>query len=754
MSQNDGFRPAQRRKGRSMYMTFEFFNTLSFTLLAGNIIVLLLMRFGASSIVLGIIQAMPYVAFLFMPLAKPLVPRWGLVRTFGIAWTGRYITIAPIVAAPLLVVAGYQDLGIALVFGGFMLFQFTRGMGLVSISPLTQAVSEGKDRGAWLSMKNMVVYASSLVAGLAISLGLGKAAPLEGYALFMGIGMVLGLVGCTFIFRIPEPPGAAREASRPFLADVRAIVADRAFARFIPAFALFYLVAGMGRSFFVVYAKKLAGFSDDSAMLLTVIAGLGAVAVGWFSRLSLDRLGARPLFMAFNGLFLLAALALAIAPPLSGDIDWVVLTGVFFLGTFGGVGAENASQAYFMGICRKRYQFNGGMLYYLILGLSGGIGSLLGGTLLQFLEANLKNPGQVWQIYYAITAVLGMGSFVLQLRMDSVGGRSFSFALGSMVSPSSLKALRNLQALDRAHSRRSEEAALRRLAGSRSSLAVEELLKRLESPVFTIRNRALAALEHLVRHPHVEEALMRHVAEHQFATAWRAATILGRHGSSRCLPALRTAITSDDYALAASAVLSLGQLHDRDSRAAVESALKVSHNTLFMVHAIAALKHFGQTASIGPLLELFERDDLPLAVRDEAVFGLAGLLGQEDWLYPRYLAFLEDHQSGVDLLVDDLLDANLDATVDPRLAILHRLCQACAGDDADFVGDFHAAAGDTVELGLLDQDLVGMLEATMVRSRISELPRLRFFAVALIVYAHTGRRHPDMVGSIGTGILA
>ena len=85
MNQPD-YRPAQRKLGRRLVLAFEVVNTFSFSLLAGNLITLLLLRLGANSTLIGILAAFPYIAFFFMPLAKGSVVKNGLVKTFGRAW--------------------------------------------------------------------------------------------------------------------------------------------------------------------------------------------------------------------------------------------------------------------------------------------------------------------------------------------------------------------------------------------------------------------------------------------------------------------------------------------------------------------------------------------------------------------------------------------------------------------------------------------------------------------------------------------
>jgi len=759
MDSAQDYRPAQQKLGRRLFLSFELVNALSFTLLTGNLIVLLLLRFGADPFTIGIIQAFSYVSFLFMPLSKRIVPKAGLINTFGWSWTLRYIAIIPLVFAPILVGSGNSVLGIVLVVVGYSLFQILRGFGLIANSPLTQALSAGKDRGAYLSQKNLMINIAALLAGLLVSLGLGSYAPLERYSLFLGIGVALGFVGCIIIFKIPEPPSARFGASSPFFADVRVAMKDPSFARFVVPFSLFMFVGGMGRSFMIVYAKNAYGFGDDAAMILTVVAGLGAVVMSLFSRVVLDRVGPKPMFILFTLAFLLSILPLGLFLPLPGIMGWLLLIAVFFFGSLGGAGGENAAQAYFLNIVGKERQFNVGMLYFLILGFAGAIGSVLGGSLLVNIPLLTGlGTGNVFRIFFGLVFVLGIVSLLFQFRMDRRGGHSVSSAFSAVLSARGLREMSLLQRLDQSTSVEQEEQTLIELVGSSTGVAVEDLLKRLDSPIFAIRNRALFALEELTYYRPVEDALIRHVKEYKFATAYRAVRILGRKNCKRSTTAIRCTLNSDDYLLQAYSASALADLGDVESRGALEAVLAKTNNTLVMVHCIGALKSFGCIESMVSLLQVLARPTVSPHMRDEVVFGIAGILGMENWLYAKYLAFIEDSQTGVALLLDEIDAAGfsiadvemalhtggLDAEMGRFLVRVHRMVRDTDGDTLLATSPFVAEL--PVVLAGLDQQelLIPGVAANFLNAwnagDIDQYIRLRFFLSALVVYSLCSRR--------------
>ncbi len=738
MNQPD-YRPAQRKLGRRLVLAFEVVNTFSFSLLAGNLITLLLLRLGANSTLIGILAAFPYIAFFFMPLAKGSVVKNGLVKTFGRAWTARYLVVIPIVFAPLLVVWNLHALGIGLVLVSFFLFQVMRGFGLVSVSPLNNELSAGKDRGEFLSRKMMFTYGSSIVAGVVVAIFLGSQAPLERYSLFMGIGIILGFIGCALLFRIPEPPGGGFGAMTSFRNDITRGLADGANRRFFLAIAVMFFVANLSRPFLIVYAKQACNFGDDAAMVLTVIGNLGAIAMGWLCRMVLDRMGAKPMLVIFAILMVASSFPLVFMTPPGGLGAWVMLSILFFVSTFAATGGENASQAWFFIKTEPELQFNMGMFYYMVMGLAGALGSFLGGLLLdgatQFVSPLVTLLGRAalplgFNAFFALALALGVPVVILLARIAPLGARPVVDTLSTIFSLRDLQTISTLRRLDSPSGIEDEERMLALIRESDSDLAVEEVLKRLSSPLFAIRNQALLILERLPMTMSVEDALIDQVRNHQFASAYRAARILGQKGVFRAAPTLRSALASGDYFLQAWAAAALGDLKDQDSRVAIEHLLSASPQTLVIIHCLVALKHLAQTESYPVVMAVLARREVPAHLRDEVVFGLAGIAGIANWLYPKYLAFLEDAERGVAHLLDEL--DLLEGPLHPDLpALLEQLVQ----EDSDFAPIAQRLLLRLEKDGQLPKLIAAETRRAIGDPALSRFIRFRFYVAGLIVQA-------------------
>jgi len=78
------------------------------------------------------------------------------------------------------------------------------------------------------------------------------------------------------------------------------------FRAFIFTFMLLSFLSGMGRSFLPVYAKEVFTQGDDAIMVYSIVAALGSIAMGLITRLVVDRLGSKPLFIIYSAIGLIS----------------------------------------------------------------------------------------------------------------------------------------------------------------------------------------------------------------------------------------------------------------------------------------------------------------------------------------------------------------------------------------------------------------------------------------------------------------
>jgi len=626
-----------------------------------------------------------------------------------------------------------HGIGFGLIVVGTLGFQMMRGVGMVSNSPILGDLSEGKDRGEYLSRLQILNQAVSVITGVLIAMLLGgDTVPISRYTPFILTGIVTGIAGSLLLFRLPRHIGSIQKGRESFKAAARRAFADRSFRRFMTVFSLMTCIAGMSRPFIIVYAADIFRMNDSATMYLSVIGSLGALAMGFVAQLLLDRLGAKPILVFFTGTFLLGLVPFLVAPRLAGLNAFLFLGLAFFVFNFGTMGQENSSQPYFYAMVKPEDQLDFGILYFFIFGVGGTLGSLAGGGLIDALLGLGFPPVLSHRIFFGVLFVSTFLLLVSLFRLEALGAFSVSRALNVIFSARDLRAIVLLNRLDRTTTIADERKVIQELGSAPSEVTVDVLVRRLRSPSFTIRTEALRALEGHSVDSRIEKALEAEVKNREYTTAYRAARILGMNQGRRAPPGLRDALKSQDYLLCAESMVALARLKDRPSVNDIEGILRETRNPLLVIYGAEALKLFGDTRSLPVLFSLLERHDLPQDLVDHLVLSIAGILDMEEWFYPYYTLFLEDQHEGIELLLDAVTNARPEGPFrynEPsfRKAFTGLLCDVELY--TRFLSEAFAEADfPKQEVESLRDQFIGILEKATVMDR----PNIRFLLAAIL----------------------
>lgn len=654
--------PKRLHEARRVFNIFNFFNSFSFVFVSGSFLTLFAIRLGASNAVVGILNAIGYATFFFMPVGKSLVRKKPIVWTFGWAWTARYIALIPVLFAPAAAASGHRGAALGLLASGAIGFAVFRGIALIGNNPVVAFLASGggekprSDRGRFMITNSLINSVAGMAGGLVLAFSLGQNATPLSYALGVGAGIVTGLVGCSFLLKTPEPTDYMPSKSSSLAATTKEAMKDEGFRRFLTVFMLLAFISGMGRSFLPVYAKDVFAQGDDAVMVYSLLASLGSIAMGMLTRLIVDRLGSKPLFIIFSGVGLLSFLPIALfsgsaAGSTSGTVIVLLLVLVNFLSAFGFAGEENAGQTYYFSLVPREKTLDLSVIYYFAFGLGGAVGSGTGGLLLDLLSLLGLSAASSYRALYALLClVLGITIFIMG-KLKRLGSASVGTSLSVMFSFRDLKAFDLLSKLDRSVNPVEEIRLIQELGKSASTLSQKELLEYLASPRFEVRMEALLAFETMpTLSPQAVRPLMREVEHHTFTTAYVAARILGKHGAIEAIPILRKALEADDYLLLGTATIALARLGDRDSIALIESILMRSKNPRVVISATYALEIFDSVSSLPALASCLKQDDPPAFVSDEVVLAIASIVKIMEEFYPLYVSYIQDPDQGIALL--------------------------------------------------------------------------------------------------------
>ena len=659
-------------KARSDFYVFIFLNSFSFVLLSGSFITLYAIKLGASNALVGILNAIAYTNFFLMPLGKRLVRKKPIVWTFGWGWVFRYTALIPLLFAPLFAARGHVGAALGLLIAGVAGFAFFRGVAMIGNNPVIGFLAGGggekprSDRGEFMTNNSIISSFASMTSGFILAIFLGENAGPWTYALGIGLGIAIGYAGCIFLMRTPEPNDYSPSDSTSLLQTTKEALKEAPFRRFIWIFMALAFVSGMGRSFLPVYAKGVFAQADDAVMIYSLIASIGSVVMGLLTRLVVDRLGSKPLFIIFSAIGLLSFLPVALIPAggsllKSGAVTAVFLALIHFLSAFGFAGEEAAGQTYYFTLVPKEKTMDLSVIYYIAYGIGGTLGSGIGGLLLDgFSSLGLNAAGSYRALYTLLCLIAAFALYKMQ-GLKALGSASVSRSLGVMFSMRDLKAFDLLSRLDRSESPSQEMKLIQEIGRSSSMLSQDELLEYLKSPRFQVRMEALLAFENMDQlSSKVLRYLVKETETHTYTTSYLSARILGKHGDAEAIPALRKAVEAEDYMLQATAVVALANLGDADSIPLLESILVRSTNPRVKISSAYALEILESKSSLPVLASSLLKADYPAFVSDEIVLAMASIMGVMKEFYPLYSTFIGDEKSGLMLLESAASDVIVD----------------------------------------------------------------------------------------------
>ena len=429
---NPQLSPYRLGKARDVYNIYNVFNALSWNMLVGSIITLFAMRLGASSTYIGLLSAMIYVSFFFLPLGKILARRFSIIGIFSFAWTWRAICMVMAVAAPLAEHSGRRDLALLFTIIGVFAFHFFRGIGMVGNNPVLSELAAGPDRGSYLTQIQIVNSAVTMFSSFLVAMALGREPPIYLYSILLGAGVICGIVSGRLIKKVPEPPGEDGGGKIKLLSVFREALSQDGLRLFMVILFLVAMVSGVSRAFVVVYAREVFGHNDGMVSLYAVFGGLGYLMIGLFIKFLVDRIGAKPIFIVcviigLASMIPIVFLPLSAVDNMTGAI--LFLSFLFFMLNFGFLGSEGIAQTYFMGLIPAEKMLDLGILYFLIFGAAGAGGSFLAGILLDLLSGMGISAFVAFKILFALQIVLAVIALILQKKLTSLGSLSLKGAL-------------------------------------------------------------------------------------------------------------------------------------------------------------------------------------------------------------------------------------------------------------------------------------------------------------------------------------
>lgn len=414
------FTNEQIQDGRRTFHRFMSFNVIAFSILTGNVISVFALTLDVSNSYIGLLQSFTHLSMAFVLVGRILMQRVTAVQLFAGGWFLRYVFAALLLVIPLVVsLPNGRAVAAAILLaasGGFHIF---RGIGVAGQVPIVASLASGADRGRFLSINSILANSIALAGGLTIAALLGPEAPMWRYMACFAVAIACGFASVTQVRRLPEP--AVHAAARPdaFFEDVRGAVRDARLRRFLAYLAVYALTAGALIAFLVVLAKRIFQLPDNYTVLLVAIGNLGAVASGLVNRRLVDEAGAKPLLIVFQITITAVALVIAVVMRGAAPFAHLFMALAFFLALAGHSGILVSGQAYYYGLYPEEKHRNLGLLFNLVVGGMGALGSYFAGLLLDGLTVRFSADVAFRGLFIAIAAMsLVAGLLAVRLASD------------------------------------------------------------------------------------------------------------------------------------------------------------------------------------------------------------------------------------------------------------------------------------------------------------------------------------------------
>lgn len=432
MSATEIDRAALREGGRRLMLDAAF-ATIVGTLNSGVVLVAYALMLGASSTVIGVLAAIPFLTQLLQAPAVALLERVRSRRRVAIA--GLFVAR---LALPLMAVLGFlpdRDVALALlVIGETVHCGLNAVAGCAWNSWIRDLVPEDRlgvffaRRTTWATLLGIAGTAASAAAlQYGDPGGHGGGSPATFAALYAA-GFASSLVSTWQLARVPEPampePVAQRRLGRMLLEPLR----DPGFVRLIRFFASWQFAVNLAAPFFSVYMIRQLGLSAGFVLVMSIVSQLANIVVlrAW-GRLS-DRFANKTVLSVAAPAFIACIAAMALAGqigPRGGTVAYLVVLHVLMGMTSAGVAL--ASSAIGLKLAPRGRATAYVATNALVTALAAGAAPLLGGLCADWFERrqlrlsiDWRSPSGAldlvtlsvgwWQFFFVISAVIGLYS--------------------------------------------------------------------------------------------------------------------------------------------------------------------------------------------------------------------------------------------------------------------------------------------------------------------------------------------------------
>ena len=646
----DSYSRKERIVTRKKHILSMIFNSASFNLLASNIVITYLLRFGAKEDVGGLIAGFSFISVIFVIFGKFSIGRIGLVKTYGIFWSLRYLAVLPMAFSPFLYSQGYigKNSVILLCLISLFAFHVFRGVALSTQSPLLNEASEGPDKGSFLSSVQIAVQMSILITVLAAAFTLRFYSSLNTYFLLYLLGLFFGFIACFIILSIKEPETNSNNLKVTFKETFLRIFKNKNIKNYFVFLGIIVFMLNFIKPYLLFYTKRIYNIEDGTLLFLAIITNLGAVSMGMLVKLFIDKIGEKPTIMIGYLFFFVSTTIIALLNKMENPFLYLGVIGVlFFFQGCSDFAINVGLQKYLYFIMDPKDNVNMFVFSNVLKGILGGLSSILGGFFILFIHNNLfpQNSDLAnYKFFYSLSLFLFAIPFFFLIRLKRLNAMRSSDAIMILANPINIFTMKVLKKLEYGDSLDKEINMLTKLSNANVVLTKEEITKRIKSPFIEIKYKALKTLQNIKINYKKEKELKKVLEEELEKDNEVISIIILKIIEKNKLKEFSNLILSmlekeEKKNVKARMIRTLNILTEGSELKTIKNCQINEDNEGVLFSIINSISIFGDKRDLPFLLLLFKKENLRESIRNELVLIMAKLNGFEKDFYTYYTLF-------------------------------------------------------------------------------------------------------------------
>ena len=632
--------PKVLRRAKILNTVAGCLGALWFSLVVGQYLPLFARKFGAGQVAIGLLATIPSLAHGFQILSAYIVERLGRRKPFW-AFTelSRRLAMGLAVLLPFIFTPDhYQGAVIALL----AILAVSSIMGSAGFSPwyswMADIIPE-RERGRFWGVRGMFVNGSLIVLvpifGAILEHFQKGDGTLQGGPEFTGFiimfvaATVIGVVDITVHSFIPEPPMKKTSEGISLSTMIMRPLKDRDFRNFFLGWGLWQFGTLVTTPFYSVYYKEELGVGYEFLGYLFSMAVAAGVAGWWFWGEVIDRLGSRPVF---NICTIASIPTLALFFMMTPDNAKALLSVQSLYGGFIGSGMGIGFTNLLLGLSPREGRGMFVAVFFSVTGLLSAPAPYIGGLISdRFPEFFILGGFTRYHNLIFISACIYVACLPFFLRIRERKAAPIGEVLSNIMFTNPVRTFARLGILNAGRSVRSSVNAVRDLGTSRTRLATEDLLARLDDPSVIVREAAIEALGE-IGDADAAPALIERLKDREAYSSLAIIKALARIKDERSVETLISFLDDEDRHVRAAAARGLGALGSGAAVKPLKALIQRETKPQVIANAIEALGDIGHTADMWEILPYLRNIKNHILKRQMAL-AVGNLLGKRDEFY-------------------------------------------------------------------------------------------------------------------------